>query len=53
MKTYTALVKANVGKSPRPVPTQVRAMSAKDAKWLLQAIFGFHAVLSTPQEAKK
>ena len=50
MKTYTALVKAYVGKSLRAVPTEVRAITATDAKWILQAIFGFHAVLSIPTE---
>lgn len=50
MKTYTALVRAYVGKTLRVVPTEVRAISSSDAKWMLQAIFGFHAVLSTPTE---
>ena len=50
MKTYTALVRAYVGKTLRVVPTEVRAMSSSDAKWMLQAIFGFHAVLSSPTE---
>lgn len=50
MKTYTALVKSYVGESLRLVPAEVRAVSASDAKWLLQAIFGFHSVLSAPME---
>jgi hypothetical protein len=30
--------------------TEVRATSATDAKWLLQAIHGFHSVASGPTE---
>ena len=48
MKTYRALVKAKVQNSVKAVPAEVRAMSSSDAKWLLQAIYGFHAVVSTP-----
>jgi glycine cleavage system protein P-like pyridoxal-binding family len=50
MKTYTALIKARVNSTARNVPTQVRALNANDARWLLQAIYGFHAVLSAPEE---
>lgn len=50
MKTFTAYVKAAVGTSSRSIATQVRASSAADAKWLLQAIYGFHAVISAPVE---
>jgi hypothetical protein len=50
MKTYTALVKAYVGKSLRALPTEIRAASSTDARWMLQAIFGFHAVVSAPTE---
>ena len=50
MKTYTALIKATVNGSMRAVPTQVRALNATDARWLLQAIYGFHAVVSVPIE---
>jgi|688.fasta_scaffold818883_2 hypothetical protein len=50
MKTFTAYVKATVGISSRSIATQIRASSAADAKWLLQAIYGFHAVLSAPVE---
>lgn len=48
MKTYRALVKAKVQNSMRAVPAEIRAQSSSDAKWLLQAIYGFHAVVSTP-----
>ncbi len=48
MKTYRALVKAKVQNTVRAVPAEVRAQNSSDAKWLLQAIYGFHAVVSTP-----
>ena len=50
MKTYTAMIRANVNGSTRVIPTQVRAQNPIDAKWLLQAIYGFHAVISNPTE---
>ena len=48
MKTYRALVKAKVQNTVRAIPAEVRAQTSSDAKWLLQAIYGFHAVVSTP-----
>jgi glycine cleavage system protein P-like pyridoxal-binding family len=50
MKTFTALIKARVNGTERSIPTQVRAINANDARWLLHAIYGFHAVLSAPSE---
>lgn len=50
MNTYTALVAAQVGNTRKLVRTEVKAVSAAEAKWLLQAIYGFHAVISTPAE---
>ena len=50
MKTYRALIKAQVGASMRAIPTDIRAQTSSDAKWLLQAIYGFHAVVSAPTE---
>ncbi len=50
MKTYTALIKATVNGSMRAVPTQVRAQNPTDARWLFQAIYGFHALVSSPVE---
>lgn len=44
------MVRAHVNGSTRVIPTQVRAQTPIDAKWLLQAIYGFHAVISTPTE---
>ena len=53
MKTYTALVKARIGDQIKAVPTEIRAPSATDARWLLLAIYGFHALVSTPMEVKR
>lgn len=52
MKTYRALIKAQVGASMRAIPTDIRAQSSSDAKWLLQAVYGFHAVVSVPTEVQ-
>ena len=53
MKTYTALIKATVNGSVRATPTQIRAENSTDARWLLQAIYGFHALVSTPIEVRE
>ena len=53
MNTYTALVAAQVGNSRKLVKTEVKAASAAEAKWLLQAIYGFHAVTSMPSEKQE
>ena len=50
MKTYAALIKATVNGSIRAVPTQIQALNATDARWLLLAIYGFHALVSVPTE---
>ena len=48
MKIYRALVKAKAQNTVRAIPAKVRAQTSSDAKWLLQAIYGFHAVIVTP-----
>ena len=53
MNTYTAMVAAQVGNSSRLIKTQVRATSAAEAKWLLQAIYGFHAIASFPTQERE
>lgn len=53
MKTYTALVAAKVGGTTKMVKTEVKAASAAEAKWLLQAIYGFHAISSSPTEMRE
>ena len=50
MNTYTALVSAKVGNSRKLVKTEIKATCASDAKWLLQAVYGFHSVASFPKE---
>jgi hypothetical protein len=53
MKTYTALVAAKVGSTTKMVKTEVKAASAAEAKWLLQAIYGFHSISSSPTEMRE
>ena len=53
MNTYTAMVTAQVGKSSRLIKTQVRAASSGEAKWLLQAVYGFHAIASIPTQERE
>ena len=50
MKTFRALVKAQVKDNAQNLAVEIRANSSVEAKWLLQAIYGFHAVLSSPVE---
>ena len=53
MNTYTAMVAAQVGNASRLIKTQVRAASAGEAKWLLQAVYGFHAIASFPTQERE
>ena len=53
MKTYTAMVSAKAGAITRLIKTEIRAASAAEAKWLLQAIYGFHSVASVPAENRE
>ena len=53
MNTYTALVSAKVGTATKLVKTEIKAACASDAKWLLQAVYGFHAVASFPQKRRE
>ena len=53
MKTFKALVKAQVKDNGRNFNVEIRANSSAEAKWLLQAIYGFHAVLSSPVEVQE
>ena len=53
MKTFKALVKAQVKGNARNLAVEIRANSSVEAKWLLQAIYGFHAVLSSPVEVEE
>lgn len=53
MKTFTALINARVGNSVRATPVEIRAQNSSDARWLLQAIYGFHALASSPTELRE
>lgn len=53
MKTYTALISAKVGSNTKMVKTEIKAASAAEAKWLMQAIYGFHAVSTMPSEMRE
>ena len=53
MNTYTTMVAAQVGNTSRLIKTQIRAASAGEAKWLLQAIYGFHALASFPAQERE
>lgn len=48
MKTFTALIKIRIGNSIKTLPVEVKAQNSIDAKWLLQAIYGFHALVTSP-----
>jgi hypothetical protein len=50
MKTFTALIKARVNSSVKAIPVEIRAQNSSDARWLLQAIYGFHSLASSPTE---
>jgi len=47
------MVAAQVGNSSRLIKTQVRAATAGEAKWLLQAVYGFHAIASFPSKERE
>jgi hypothetical protein len=52
MKTFKAIVKAQVNGNFKNTAVEVRANTSSDAKWILQAIYGFHAVLAAPVEER-
>jgi hypothetical protein len=49
MKTYQASVRAHVKGRSQVIKTEVRAMNAQEARWLLWAQFGFHSIQAGPQ----
>lgn len=53
MQTYKASISVQINGSRRVVPTEVRALSPADAKWLLQAVYGFHSVVIGPAEVSE
>lgn len=52
MHTYQALVQAQVRGSRQVINTEVRAMSAQEACWLLWAQCGFHSIQLGPSQIK-
>jgi len=50
MHTYQASVRAQVKGRSQVIRTEVRAMNAQDARWLLWAQWGFHSIQSGPSQ---
>ena len=50
MHTYQALVRAQVKGRSQVIKTEVRAMNAHVARWLLWAQYGFHSIQSGPSQ---
>jgi hypothetical protein len=53
MKTFKAIVRARVNGNFKNTAVEVQANTSSDAKWILQAIYGFHAVLAAPVEERE
>ena len=52
MHTYQASVRAQVLGRSQVIKTEIRAMSAQEARWLLWAQYGFHSIQSGPSQIK-
>ena len=50
MHTYQALVRVQVKGRSQVIKTEIRAMNAHDARWLLWAQYGFHSIQSGPTQ---
>jgi hypothetical protein len=50
MHTYQASVRAKMNGHSQVIKTEVRAMNAQDARWLLWAQYGFHSIQSGPSQ---
>ena len=48
MQTYQASVRISLNGRNQVVKTEVRAMNAQDARWLLWAQYGFHSIQVGP-----
>jgi len=48
MHTYQASVRAQVKGRSQVIKTEVRAVNAQEARWLLWAQFGFHSIQVGP-----
>jgi len=53
MQTYQASVRVAVKGRTQLVKTEVRAINAQDARWLLWAQYGFHSIQSGPNQISK
>ena len=51
MQTFQATVRVPVNGRSQVVRTEVRAVNALDARWLLWAQYGFHSIQSGPTKA--
>jgi len=52
MHTYQASIRAHVKGRSQVIKTEVRAMNAQEARWLLWAQFGFHSIQAGPTQIK-
>jgi hypothetical protein len=52
MHTYQASVRAKVNGRSQVIKTEIRAMNAQDARWLLWAQYGFHSIQVGPHLLK-
>ena len=52
MQTYQASVRAHVKGRSQVIKTEVRAMNAQEARWLLWAQWGFHSIQAGPSQIK-
>ena len=50
MHTYQASVRAQVKGRSQVIKTEVRALNAQEARWLLWAQWGFHSIQSGPSK---
>jgi len=50
MQTYQASVRAQVQGRSQVIRTEVRALNAQDARWLLWAQWGFHSIQLGPTQ---
>ena len=48
MNTYQASIRAHVKGRSQVIKTEVRAMNAQEARWLLWAQWGFHSIQAGP-----
>ena len=50
MHTYQASVRVQINGLRQTVKTEIRAINAQDARWLLWAQYGFHSIQSGPSK---